>query len=155
MTPAEKNAAASDAPRPFPLGERVLLLSAPTLADLAGIATEGRRLRQPETPLSRIVNDPAFGKLPLAAQVECAREAARIQAPGETSLTGGDLAEELGRPVLLSFAVWVLAKKHQPQLRLEEVRPCITDDNAGEVFVEFVRASGILELGKNSVGASG
>lgn len=156
MDQAQKNDAASAAPRPFPLGERTLLLSPPTLAQRAGIAAEGRRLLgSSPTPIALLVNDPAFKLLPAACQVEATREAAKVQVSGESRLDGFALAEELGKPQLLAFAVWLLAHANHPGLKLEEVRPAITEDNAGVMFAEFVRASGILDLGPNSVGGSG
>ena len=150
MNAADRNEAVCSPPRPLPLGGRVFLLSPPTLEDNAAIVAEGRRLlAAQETPLGLLVNDPAFARLPPACQVECAREAARVQASGRQELSGLDLAEELGRPKLLGFAVWLLARGNHDGLTLEEVRPLVTEDNAGAVFADFCRASGILGLPKN------
>ena len=81
------------------------------------------------------------------------QEAARLTF--NPTLSGMDLAFELSRPPLLAFAVWLLARKGgQNCLTLEEVRKEITEESAGETFVRFVQASGILDLG-NSIGASG
>jgi hypothetical protein len=154
MNQAEKNAAVAGSPRPFELGGRTLLLYPPTLADATAIGTEGRRLLQGRaSPLEVLVNDPAFGKLPPACQVAAVQEAARLTF--NPTLSGMDLAFELSRPPLLAFAVWLLARKGgQNCLTLEEIRKEITEESAGETFVRFVQASGILDLG-NSIGASG
>lgn len=156
MTPDEKNAATAAAPRPFPLGGRTLLLSPPTPADSAAIMVEGKRLlRGQETPLGELVTDPAFARLPPACQLEATREATRTQLGG-TRVNGLDLAFELANPPLLSFAIWLLALEHHPDLTREEIAREINDDNAGEMFVHFVRASGMLELEKKTwAGASG
>lgn len=157
MTQQEKNDAVCAPPRPLVLGERTLLLSPPTLSDTAGIAAEARRLLAGQTPLGSLVNDPAFKLLPAACQVEAVREAAKVQVSGDgQNLSGMSLVEELAKPELLGFAIWVLARKNHPGLTLEEIRPAITEDNSGALFVDFLEASGMLAMEKKTAdGPSG
>jgi hypothetical protein len=149
MTPAEKNAAVTAAPRALTLGERTFLLAPPALSDSTTIAVEGRRLLAArESPLSRLVRDAGFAKLPSACQVAATQEAVRAQLDG-SKVSGMDLAFELSSPPLLTFAIWLLARRLDSALKLEEIRSLVTEDNAGEVFVRFVQASGLLDLDKD------
>lgn len=147
-TSAERNEATISPPRLFTLGERTFLLATPTLSDSTAIAVEGKRLLAGrETPLAKLVKDPAFSKLPASCQVAATQEAARVQVNGQ-QISGTDLAFEMASPPLLAFAVWLLAHREDANLTLAEVRGLITEENAGEAFVRFVEASGILKVGE-------
>lgn len=129
-----------------------LMVSNPTLADSAAIGSEARKNLVRQTPLSLLVSDPSFKLLPAACQIEAVREAAKLQANNEQAVDGLALSEELIKPKTLAFAVWLLARKHQADLRLEHVQRLITDDNASSVFVEFTEACGMLDRLKNPSG---
>jgi hypothetical protein len=139
---------------PLELGGRVLVVSPPTPADAAAIATVIRNRARRETPLASLVNDPAFAKLPPACQAVATREAARVQARGRTQADIFALTDQLLTPEALAFAVWTLARKNHPDLAFEDVRPHLNEDNAPAVFVVYNEACGMAALG-NGAGPSG
>lgn len=142
--------------RPLSLNGRVLLIGQATFADMASIGTVARKHARKDTPLGRIVSDPVFKALPAEHQRALLVEAGRVQAAGGEVVDPFALQEVLLDPGVLSFAVWVLALKHHPDLKLEEVRPHVTGDNAAEVYYLLSEASGMLGLAeKNSAGTSG
>lgn len=143
------------APHPLKVGGRTLLIKRADDADSIAIRGEASKVLQRETPLGRLVNDPAFGKLPPACQLEATRAAAAMQARGPEELSAEELFKALTQPDLLAFAVLITAIDQHPGLTLEEVRKEITDRNAGAIFVAWVEA---CRLGKplgNSAGPSG
>lgn len=145
-------AAIAAAPRPMELGGRTLLVSAPTDADVMAITLQASRSSR--TPLARLTLDPAFHALGAPLQTVAVREAAHAQVGGAPGLDAQEMLGALTAPDVLSFAIWVLARKNHPELRREDIRSLVTDANAVEVFVLFNEASGMADLG-NSAGPPG
>jgi hypothetical protein len=147
MTDRDRNTEAAAPTRPLAVGPHALLVSQPTLAQLASIAAVIQRRLSAVTPLSLLANDPAFRLLPVAAQVEAAREAAKVQVSGNgRTLDGMAMATQLLEPDVLAFAVWLLARPSHPELRLEDVRPHVTAENAPALALELSEASGMASL---------
>lgn len=149
MTEKEKNAEAAAPLRPLTLGTRVVLISPPTISQNASIALFiQRRLAKRATPLTQLANDPAFKQLPLQAQIEVAREGAKAQVAGGPTLDAAAILGEMMEPETLAFMIWLLARPNHPDLRLEDVRPHISERNADVVFAELNEASGMSALGE-------
>jgi hypothetical protein len=146
MDEATKNTEAASPVRPLQVGPAVYLISQPTLSTMASIAAVVRKRAAKDTPLGRLVNDPAFKSLPIQAQVEAAREAAKVQALGASTIDGLAMMDEMMTPEVLAFSVWVLARGNHPDLKLEDLTPHITEANASEVYVAFNEASGMNSL---------
>jgi hypothetical protein len=147
MTDKERNAEAAAPTRPLVVGGTTYLISQPTPSHLASIAAVILRRTARDTPLSAVVNDPSFKLLPLAAQVEVAREAARLQASGGRSVDGLAIATQLLEPDVLAFAIWLLARPNHPDLKLEAIRPHVSEGNAVTLAAELTEASGMASLG--------
>jgi hypothetical protein len=149
MTEKEKNEAAAAPPKPLTIGGQVYLISPPTVSQNASIFDFIRkRLARRATPLSLLANDPAFKLLPIQAQVEAAREGAKAQVAGAQNLDPVAILDELMAPETLAFTVWLLARGNHPGLRLEDLAPHVTADNASQVFTELNEASGMAGLGE-------
>lgn len=158
MDQVERNEAAAGASRPLSLNGEVYEIPQATLADMTEIGAIVRKRAQKQTPLGVLVNDPAFKLLSPQGQNVAVQEAARAQCAGGSAVDSFALADELLDPPTLAFAVWVLARKRRPGLRLADVEKHVTEDNAAEVYVEFSEACGMHQLGRNNpplAGASG
>jgi hypothetical protein len=152
----EANVEAAAPSRPLLLGERTLLIAQATLPDVASIGSVARKHAHKDTPLGRIWGDPVFKELSPPERLELLREAGRVQAAGKVAVDPLALEDAMMEPPTLSFAVWLLARKNDPNLRLEDVAPLITEENAVEVYALLTEASGMLSvLQKNLAGASG
>jgi hypothetical protein len=153
MNDPADNAAAAGAPGPLVLGGRTYLVSQPSIAQTATLSSVLRKRARKDTPLGRVVNDPAFAKLSAQAQTACAVEVAKLQGSGAVAADPFDLVDEMLDPATLSFAVWLLARPNHDGLTLEEVQPHVNEGNAAEVFVALSEATGMLGLAeKNSAG---
>jgi hypothetical protein len=148
MTEKEKNEAAAAPAKPITIGGQVYLISPVTLSQMAAMGHFIQKRLQRSSPVSLLVNDPAFKLLPAQAQVEAAKEAARLQITGTKTLDGEALMDGMREPEALAFFAWLLARGNHPGLRLEEVSPHITPDNAGVLFLDLIEASGMLLLGE-------
>lgn len=146
MTEKEKNEAAAAGPRPLTIGGQVYLISPPTPSQMASLGTFLQKRRA--TPLTLLVNDPSFKLLPVQAQVEAAREAAKIQISGPQAIDDRTGGVEMMQPESLAYFAWLLARPNHPGLRLEDLGPHITEANMGQLFVELFEASGLLSLGE-------
>lgn len=140
------------------IGGRTLLLNPPTEAETLTITLEARR--KLPTPISLLVNDPSFSKLPESVQSKAIETAARAQVLNTRSqdLDATELAQALLTPSVLAFAVWICARGNHKGITLEEVQKLVTDQNVGEVFVAYSEAAGLKALEqpeKNSGGGAG
>lgn len=148
MTEKEKDTEVAAPTRPIQIGGQLYLISQPSKSLLASISAVLQKRIIRDTPLARVVNDPAFKLLPVAAQVEVAREAAKVQVEGPAIASGQEIANELMRPESLAYAVWMLARLEKPDASFESIRAGITEENAPAVFAEFYEASGMAALGE-------
>src|SRR3954462_1074987 len=130
MTDKERNTEAAAPTRPLAVGERVLLVSQPTLAQLGTLGAFVQKRLAAHTPLSRLVNDPAFKLLPVAAQVAAATEAAKVQVSGDISPDSFAGTKEAMTPDVCAFPICLLTRPNHPELKLEDVRPHVTEENA-------------------------
>jgi hypothetical protein len=152
----EANTEAAAPSRPLLLGERTLLISQATPADMASIGAVARKRARRDTPLGRLTGDPVFATLPPALQRDLLLDAGRVQAAGSGGVDPLAVADELLEPDTLSFAVYMLARQHHPDLNLAEVRALVSEDNAAEVWLGLSDASGMATLAlKNLAGPSG
>lgn len=151
---AQANAAAAAAPRPMALGGQVYLIRPPTIRDNAALAAEVARYRARRSALSLLLADPGFKALPAALQVEAVKVATLEQVRSDGPPSFEDLLGGLMRPDCLAFAVWLLADPRPP---LAEIRGAVTEDNAAEVMMNYLEASGMSSLGPegNSAGRGG
>jgi hypothetical protein len=154
---AEESQEAAGGPRLLLLGDLALLISPATLADMSAIGSVARGRVKKDTPLGRITGDPAFATLQPAERLEVLRPAGHIQATGREAPDLYALADEFLRPRTLAFAVWVLARKNHPELKLEAISALVTEENAAEVYILLNDAAGMTGLvEKNSAaGTSG
>lgn len=149
MTDEQKAIEASAPLRSVALAGQTYLISQPTISQNASISFFiQKRLAKRTTPVGLLVNDPAFSKLPPAAQTAAAVEAAKAQVAGKPTLDAADILGEMMEPASLAFIFWLLARGNHPGLRLEDIAPHITDANAAEVFAELNEASGMQSLGE-------
>ena len=100
-----------------------------------------------KTPLARVVEDPAYKGLPLQVQIEVAKDAARAQLRGEQP-GEFELIDYVTHPDVLTFAVWLCARKQHKDLRQDEIAAEVAkvDSNelqvlAGEIMGFFHQAS--------------
>jgi hypothetical protein len=148
MTDKERNAEAAAPKRPLALGGRTLLVSQPTLSQLASVGVVINKRATGETPLARLVNDPAFRLLPVAAQVAAATEAAKVQVNGRAAPDGQAVTAATLEPDVLAYMVWLFARDNHPGLTLEEVRKEVTEEDAPRLAIELSEASGMEELAR-------
>lgn len=147
MTPDDPEAQAG-APGSIELGGEVYAVPQASDSDLM----EVRRWLKKHVPgplemYSALVADPKFRTLPRKVRDELAAEAGRMKMRGETPLTGELAAEMLQEPEHCAFLAWVLLRQLRPGLKLSDLKPLITQENAGRVFFELHEASGMDSLG--------
>ena len=135
--------AATAAAGTIQLGERLLIVKAPTPEDEMLIEQEFRRQCRPllKSPLQRIAEDakdlpPALAELAIRAAVE-------LQAGSRDGL--GEPSEDmvLGRVYSAdgcAFRIWVLARHAHPELKLSDVRAVVTDENVIEMLARLWQA---------------
>jgi hypothetical protein len=150
----ERNTEAAALARPLLLGDTTLLISQPTPSTMAAIAAVVRRRCRRDTPLGRVVGDPALKELSPQERMEVLREAGKVQARGDQAVDPLALMDEMLEPPSLAFAIWTLARPNHPDLRLEEITALVNEDNSASTWVAFTEASGMALLG-NAPGASG
>ena len=142
MDDKNKNVEAAAPSRPFALGNRTLLISQATISNLASLIALIRKKQVAQTPLASLVNDPAFSKLPMACQVEAAREGAKVQASGVKPVDALGLVDAMLEPEVLAFAIWILARANHPDLTLESIKAEVNEKNAPEKLAELNDACG-------------
>lgn len=155
MKEDDKNTEAAAPARPISVAGRTLLISPANPSTSASVFAVIRKRTAADTPLARLVNDPAFKLLSAAAQTAAAVEGAKAQVKGETPLDGVGMVLVWMEPEVLAFAVWLHARTNHPEVTLEEIRQGITEENAAAVFQDFFEASGLAALGPNWNGLPG
>jgi hypothetical protein len=148
MTDKERNTEVAAPTRPLAVGPHTLLISQPTLGMLASVASVVNKRLAAQTPLALLVNDPSFRLLPVSAQVAAATEAARVQVNGRPAPDARAITAATLEPEVLAFMIWLYARPNHPDLKLEDVRPHVTEEDAPRLAVELAEASGMEALAK-------
>lgn len=135
------------APGTLRLNGRTFLVGQATHADLMAVRRRLKKAIKPPLEMyGRLASDPHFELLPEDVRRELAREAAQLTMRGEVALSAEMAMELLTEPEHCRFLAWVLLRKCHPDLRLDELTPLVTEDNAAAVCVELARESGLEAL---------
>lgn len=158
MDNTENNLKVLSPPQPVVLSNGkdsiTVMIGPPTLSDLGAIMAKAMKHRG-DSPLSRLVNDPCFSKLSQQAQVESAREVAKMQGNDERPSSVASILETITQPKVLSFAIWALARRHSPEISLDKISSIVTEDNADQIFMDVSEAAQMVDQLKNLRGLSG
>lgn len=151
----QANDLATGAPGTITLGEQVFLVAQPTDADFVTLRRHLRELflQRARTPLKAIMED--LKGLPPGVQQEVLKAAVAQQAGGGSEPTSEALQQLLFEPDGCRFWVWLLARKHQPLLKLEELLPLITPETVDDTLAQLLRASGFKDMDPNVSGRPG
>lgn len=127
---------------PVTLGERTYLLSSPTLRDMDTV--RNWILSRLPSPLAAVAADlknidPKYHDAVLKA-------AAAVQ-PGGAALTAEAASKVLMTPDGCRFVFWLVARKNHPDLKTDDLKDLITEDNAAAVYRDVDDATGMNRLG--------
>lgn len=144
--------AIAGAPGVIRLGGKTYLASQPTQKDLEsirkaiGIYVAKRR----KSKLSRLVEDPAWKHLTAEQQTALLLKSADSSAEPEDlkKIDPSELIQILGTPDAVRVAAWILLKRENPNIDKErDIDPFITETNCDMLFLEFMEACGMADLG--------
>ncbi len=96
-----------------------------------------------------LVGDPNFRRLPKKVRDELAKEAGQLKMRGDVALSAEMADEMLQEGRHCAFLAWILLRKADPSVRLEELQALVTDDGAPQVYADLVRESGMAALGED------
>lgn len=143
------------APGSITLGGRTFLVAQATHGDLM---TVRQRLKKfvpgPLQMYAQIIAQEGFDLLPQAVRDRLASEAAELAMKGEKALSAELVADLLCEASHCRFLAWILLRKHEPALKLEDLAPLIDDEVAPAVFAELARESGLSGLTEADPGNS-
>jgi hypothetical protein len=110
-----------------------------------------------KTPLTAVAEELAAMPPEMRALVQSGAisEAVKIKAGGGVELTQSYVQEELMKPAGAAFLAWLLIRKEQPDAKLAEIEPHVTDDNVVEVLAKLMTASGLEAVIAGKVGVTG
>lgn len=140
------------APGTINLGGRTFLVAQPTDSDMRAIAAFLQK--HALSPVAALEADPDFKYLPPEMQEEKRRDAALLKFKQGTPFDGPSALQALTGLEGTRFVAWILCRKREPTLTLEQVAGLITEANYLAAAVELDVASGMADLG-NSAGRPG
>lgn len=138
-------------PKPMTVGDRVLMLSDPTIEDLVACRNYIKTQQKFDTCIGTLVKDPAFAMLSPEIQMQLAKDASREQLAGSKVETT-PLEEICVRPEYVALNIWLLARHNHPELLLAEVSSLITEQNVLEISVRLSDTIDFKKAQKNLVG---
>jgi hypothetical protein len=142
------NELATGAPGTITIGGRAFLVAQPEAPDLGAIGMELRRLAKVRRDAALLAYFREFKDLALAKELVTATLPA----------ADDDLGNFMGEAGTLDgarFVAFILLRKLDPDLSMEQVRQLVTADNAAAVGIELLIACGLGRAVPNSPGANG
>ncbi|VTS03282.1 hypothetical protein [Tuwongella immobilis] len=146
------------APGPLTIGNRTLLVSAPTPADLftmrKWIFANAERILQSSQPVGLQQAD--LDRLDPEAQQTLLREFAMARSR-KRELSADELFDVTTSPEGAAMMVWLATRKHDRSIRLEEIQALIDASNVDQVLADFDTATGVQvedQIDPKALGAS-
>lgn len=133
------------APGNLTLGGKSYAIAQPTPEDMGTIGAYLQRFAK--SPVQALQDDPDFQFLDPEEQAALRKEKARAKFKSGVPYDPDDFMRVLTRVECVRFMFWLLARKGQPGLTLEDTHALITDANAAEIFVELDIATTMASLG--------
>jgi hypothetical protein len=147
-----RNELATAAPGSVEIGGATYLVAQPNDQDMAALRQYLRK--QIESPLAAVAEELAAMSPSLRAVVQesAIRAAVEYKASGNNKLAPEYVQEQMMRPHCVAFLAWLLAKKLQPGLTLEAIKPHVTEDNASTILEALYRESGMEAVVEGKAG---
>lgn len=132
------------------LGGKTYLVSQPTVKDMESIkkALGVYVAKRRKTKLSRIVDDPAYAKLPAEHQKLLLEKMLADKEDKPEQPDGNEYLAILSSPEACRFASWLLLRREHPTINKQtDIDPFIDAENCDALFLELMEAAGMTSLG--------
>jgi hypothetical protein len=151
VTHEEACEVATGAPGTIRLGNTVWLVSQPTAADLLALRSYVKaRLPSPLEAVAQKVKG-----LPPEVQAAAVKAAVELEASG-SEVTADRIQDELCRPEVAGWWLWMLARKEHPWAKPDDFRAHLDTDNVHAVLADLFAATRMEGVSPNSApGPSG
>jgi hypothetical protein len=129
-----------------------LVVRTPNDADAAFAAGEWRRQAKLKTksPLAALAEE--WDSLPPAMRSALADKAITYKSGGESEPTTEQVTAQIWTPEGCRVWVWCLARDDQPDLKIEQLTPLVTEENVVQVLADLARATKVEKAFPNSPG---
>jgi hypothetical protein len=136
------------APGTITLGGRLFLVGQPTTQDFVALRRHLHSLavKKAKPPLAAIAEE--LSKLPAHLQSEAIKAAVAQQASGP-QVTNEAITEQLYTPEGCAFWTWLLIYKNHKDVRFEEVKAWVSEENVNEVLASLLKASSLEAIAPN------
>jgi hypothetical protein len=109
--------------------------------------------KQAKNPIQAIADDLQY--LPAEYRKDAIKAAVELKSGGGAELTAAGVQEYLFSPAGCAFLTWLMIRKEQPDVKLETIRPHVTETNVHDILAQLGKASGLEAVMPGKVGRGG